>query len=311
MSRIVSVGLSPTLQKTIAFKDLRLDSVNRSTGYRIDASGKAVNASRVLGQLERGCVTNVCPLGVDNAELFLELAAGDGLEIDRVDVPGRIRYCYTLVEPGTGRATELVVSEPSANADYQEIASVLLERIARRLESASALLFAGSRPSFWPEDLCARVCALAKERGCAVMADFHGKDLALTIERTVPDIIKINEEEFCGTFGYTFPLPEADLASCLARKSAELGCVIIVTRGAKDTYAASNGDGFRHAVESVTALNAIGCGDSFSAGFLFSWLADRDIANALAKGTWCARRNALNLRPGSILDADAESERFW
>lgn len=311
MSKIVSVGLSPTLQKTIAFKDLRLDSVNRSTGFRIDASGKAVNASRVLGQLEPGCAANVCPLGVDNAELFRELAAADGLEIDAVDVPGRIRYCYTLVEPGTGRATELVVSEPRAEADYEAIAQDLLARVDRRLEGASALLFAGSRPSFWPTDLCARVCALAKARGLAVMADFHGKDLALTLERVIPDIIKINEEEFCGTFGYPFPLPEADLASFLARKSAELGSAIVVTRGSKDTYAASNGKGFHHAVEAVSALNAIGCGDSFTAGFLHSWLADRDVAKALAKGTWCARRNAFNFRPGSILDADAEGEGLW
>jgi fructose-1-phosphate kinase PfkB-like protein len=311
MSRVIAVGLSPTLQKTIAFKDLRLDSVNRSTGYRIDASGKAVNASRVLSQLERGCVTNVCPLGVDNADFFRELAGRDGLSFDCVDVPGRIRYCYTLVEPGTGRATELVVSEPAANADYQAIATGLLDLLDLRLAPSSALLFAGSRPAFWPEDLCARICALAKERECAVMADFHGKDLMLTLDRAVPDIIKINEEEFCGTFGFPFPLPEEELASCLARKSTELGCTIVVTRGSKDTYAASRGEGFRHPVNAVTALNAIGCGDSFTAGFLHSWLEDRDTAKALAKGSWCATRNALNLRPGSILDAEAEGEQLW
>ena len=112
MARVLSVGLSPTIQKTISFGTLALDRVNRSSGYRLDASGKAVNAARVLNQLSPGVVTCLCPLGADNASLFLDLAASDGLPVEYVTVPGLTRHCYTLLETGTGRATELVVNEP-------------------------------------------------------------------------------------------------------------------------------------------------------------------------------------------------------
>lgn len=311
MSRIIAVGLSTTLQKTITFTNLKTDSVNRSTGYRIDASGKAVNAARVLSQLSPGIVENVCPLGADNAKLFLELAAKDHLPVEWVPVPGRVRYCYTLLEPGTGRATELVVSEPVGDEDFSSVSEDLIALISKRLQGAEALLFAGSRPAAYPADMCARICALARDAGCAVMADFHGKDLKLTLERCVPDIVKINEEEFCGTFGYPFPLPEAELSKLIAEKSAALGNTIVVTRGSKDTFAGTKGTAFRQPVNAVTALNAIGCGDSFSAGFLFSWLADRDTKAALEKGSWCATRNALNMRPGSIRDPDDEGEGLW
>ena len=313
MRKIVAVGLSATLQKTITFRELHLDSVNRSSGYRLDASGKSVNAARVLNQLESGCAVNVCPLGMENAELFLRLAAADGMDVDEVMVPGRVRYCYTLLEPGTGRATELVVSEPVAeepasSGDFAAASEALLAKISARLDGASALLLAGSRPLQYPEDLCVRICALAKDAGCLVLADFHGKDLSLTLERCTPDIIKINEEEFCGTFSLPFPLPEAELERQIAVHNARLGNTIVVTRGSKDTFAASKGSSFRHAVRAVKALNAIGCGDSFSAGFLYSWLADRDVPKALEKGSWCATRNALNLRPGSIRDPDDKGE---
>jgi fructose-1-phosphate kinase PfkB-like protein len=311
MSRIIAVGLSPTLQKTITFKNLQIDSVNRSTGYRLDASGKAVNSARVLTQMSSGIVTSISPLGKENAGVFLELAAKDGLSIDWILVPSRVRYCYTLLENGSGRATELVVSEPVVKEGFASAAESLLELTDRYLASAEILLLAGSRPAFWPEDVYPRMCVLAREHGCPVMVDFHGKDLLATLERSVPEIIKINEEEFCGTFGYSFPLAGDELLRLLSARSAELGNTLVITRGAQDTFAASKGISFRLPVHRVTALNSIGCGDSFSAGFLYSWLDGRDLAAALEKAHWCALRNALNLRPGSILDPEAETEQLW
>ncbi|MCD1653769.1 hypothetical protein K7J14_03530 [Treponema zuelzerae] len=311
MRRILAAGLSPTLQKTIAFKNLTVDAVNRSQGYRIDASGKAVNASRVLDQLEKGCVKNLCPLGSDNADFFLELAARDGLPVVPLYTTGRVRYCYTLVEPGSGRATELVVSEPVGSDDYAALAAELLSMLKREAAEADAFVFAGSRPSFWPAGLCADLCAAAREQGLLVMADFHGPDLARTIEKAVPDIIKINEEEFCGTFGFPFPLPEPELTKAIADKSRELDSLIVITRGSKDTFAADRGELHRQKVTPVTALNAIGCGDSFTAGFLHEWLASGSVPLALAEGGRCAALNALNLRPGSIRDPGAEGETLW
>lgn len=316
MKKIVAVGLSSTLQKTVVFSGLALDRVNRSKGYRIDASGKAVNAARVLHQLEPLCVTSVSPLGADNASLFLDLARADGFPVEWVPVPGRTRYCYTLVDPGSGTTTELVVSEPvdtssEASTGFSRAADALLSLVRDRLAEADALLFAGSRPAAWPDDMSARVCSLAKELGKTVMVDFHGKDLELTLERCVPDVIKINEEEFCGTFGYRFPLPEAELSLRIAEKSAELGNAIVITRGARDTYAGYRGTPYHRPVLEVTALNATGCGDSFTAGFMHAWLADRNMDAALEKGAWCATRNAMNLRPGSVRDPAEKGEQSW
>ena len=308
MKRILAVGLSPAIQKTITFKGLSIDSVNRSTGYRLDASGKAVNAARVMHQLEPGSADALCPLGRENAQAFLDLARDDGLSVESIEVPGRVRHCYTLVEPGTGRATELVVGEPDAVGAWDSIADAMVERVSFLLDRVDALLFAGSRPSSWPPDLPARIVALAKRRGRTVMADFHGPDLSLTISRAAPDIIKINEEEFCGTFGYEFPLAEGELARLIGKRSAETGSLIVVTRGARDAFAASGGEVFRGRVTRVSALNAIGCGDAFNAGFLHAWLSDQDVSSALERGAWCATRNARNLRPGSIRDPDAEGE---
>jgi len=311
MKKIVAVCLSPTLQETITFDRFEKDRVNRSTGYRLDASGKAVNAARVLNQLERGSVTVIAPLGTENSQLFFDLAAQDSLRIVSVPVPGRIRYCYTLVESGkesSGKSvasksvTELVVSEGSAAADYSSLADTLCSLIADELSDADALLLAGSCPQFWPDNLLSRICALAHKESCPVMVDFQGKDLELAISESCPEIIKINEEEFTTTFSLPFPLSEDELERELGIRSIALNNIIIVTRGLKDTFAASSGVLARESAEAVSVVNTIGCGDAFSAGFLMSWLNEQNIQNALAKGKWCATRNTFSLRPGSIID---------
>ena len=303
--RIITIGLSTTMQKTIMFDRVEKGEVNRSKSYRLDASGKAVNAARVLCQIEPRVATAICPLGRDTAPFFLELAEKDGLPVKWVSVPGRIRYCYTLLEPGN--ATELVVGEPVDPLEshaFTEAAAAIEKLLSVELVGADALLIAGSRPSAYPDDIYPRFCSMARAAGVAVMADYHGKDLERTLAAAVPAIIKINEEEFTGTFGYDFPLPEEKLASLVARKSADLGAVIVVTRGSRDTFAGSpDGASFRRPVRAVEAINPIGCGDSFSAGFLHEWLVSRDIASALAEGTRCATLNAMSQRPGSILDS--------
>jgi fructose-1-phosphate kinase PfkB-like protein len=345
MSETVFVCLSPTIQHTILFDSLERGEVNRSRKYRLDASGKAVNAARVFTQLG-GRAKVIAPLGADGAEAFLGLARGDGLSVESIRVPGAVRHCYTLLEPamngarGAGDerasdarsardadsaryvATELVVGEPSAvGADYASLSAELLDLAARCLSHADALVLSGSKPSFWGKTLFNDLIALAKRARCPTLADFQGPDLLRAVsmgaaadsrasESRVPEIIKINEAEFCATFGFPFPMEERALAEAIAAKSRELSCAIAVTRGMNDTFAGFCGERYREPARPVSAVNAIACGDSFAAGFMREWLASRSPERALALGTECAAKNALSFRPGSILDPALETERF-
>ena len=143
------------------------------------------------------------------------------------------------------------------------------------------------------------------------MADFHGGDLAAAVADACPRIIKINEEEFLGTFGYgsrvgdgsdigASATGEAALIKLVGDVSARLGAAIIVTRGARDVIASDSGVSVVAPVASVTPVNVIGCGDAFSAGFLHAWISGLGLAAAIAEGSRCASLNARSIRPGSV-----------
>lgn len=298
---ILAVCLSTTIERTVVFRDLNLSAVNRSEYYRMDASGKAVNAARVLCQLEEGCATVVCPVGKENAKEFMTLAMQDGLIVDAVETPGRTRECWTLLDRLHETTTELVADERyEHDTEFPEEEGALLGVLEKDLKNADALLLAGSRPTMWSEGLMAYIARMASDANKFFLADYHGDDLERTLAVCTPDAIKINKEEFCTTFSLNPFITDDILIANVADKSCTLNNIIIVTQGTRPTIAAMKGEAVVFPVEKVKAVNTMGCGDAFSAGFLHEYLETGDFSGALAKGTWCAARNAEREGPGTI-----------
>ncbi len=300
--KILCICLSSTLQRTISFKNLKLTEVNRSQHYRLDASGKAINSARVLNQLEKGVATVLCPLGEKNLTAFTDAAAQDNLELAYVTIPGNTRECWTLLDREAGTTTELVVGEPLlGNEEELKIVSAaeikLLKYLNDMLPEVDAVLLAGSRPKIWSEDLYATIAGMTKDNGKVFLADYIGEDMTKTLAASVPDIIKINEEEFRATFP---ELNDQPLEQAITEKSRVLNNILVITRGKDSTLAAARGQFSECPTEKVAALNTTACGDSFNAGFLYEYLHSGDLGAALKKGTWCAARNAENEAPGTL-----------
>ena len=302
MKKILCICLSSTIQRTISFDSLTLTKVNRSKKYRQDASGKAVNSARVLTQLEEGCATVVCPLGEKNLKTFTDDAARDKLNLLYTTIPGATRECWTLLDRTAGTTTELVVGEPvlESDEDKKAVAAAeikMLKVINDILPEVDAVLLAGSRPAIWSSDLYATISGMTQDAGKIFLADYIGQDLVKTLTTAIPQIIKINEEEFRATFPELASLP---LKDAILKKSEELQNIVVVTRGTEPTLAAVRSKYYECPTEKVAALNTTACGDSFNAGFLYEYVRSGDIEAALKKGTWCATRNAELEAPGAI-----------
>ncbi|MBR4600334.1 MAG: hypothetical protein IKO39_09845 [Treponema sp.] len=300
--RILCVCLSATIQRTVQFESFSVGEVNRTQTWREDASGKALNAARVLNQLEPGCSTALCPVGNANADHFLVLASRDNdLYVHPIYIEGNTRECWTILDTKNSTTTEVIPDETSdlAHIAGAEAELAFIEAVHEYMSTCDALLFAGSRPTAWSANICSRICEVAQKAGKIILADFRGKDLLDTIETCVPDIIKINENEFCETFNPGVK-NEKELEEAIAAKSKELHNIIVVTRGAKDTIAAENGKVYRCASEKIEVLNATACGDAFSAGFLNDYLKNKNIETALKEGTRCSALNAQTIVPGSV-----------
>lgn len=314
MKNFLCICFSSTLQKTVTFPSVKLEAVNRSEHYRIDASGKAVNAARVLAQLEKDCVTTFCPLGENDYRFFEKLAEQDNLNLIYSKIPGNTRECLTLLDKTAGTTTEIVISEPplKRTKDFEATERAIVQvHLPTYMEEADAVMLAGSRPSFWSDDVYPTLAKAAIDSGKILLVDYHGKDLLITLKVCTPSIIKINEDEFSWTFGTPQDdksTPQNDksasreqlLKAQITAKSRELKNIIIVTRGSKSTFAANKGSFIECPTEKITPVNTTACGDSFNAGFLYEYTNTANFEAALQKATWCAARNAESEVPGSI-----------
>jgi fructose-1-phosphate kinase PfkB-like protein len=289
--KILCICLSPAIQRTLCFKSFNTEEVNRSSRYTLCAGGKAVNSSRVLEQLEKGCSEVLCPAGSENAGYFSKLAEKDGLTLHTVTIQGKTRECWTAVSGG--RTTEIIADE-----NYEKDAGAekeLLSALKGLLPAFAAVIFAGSCPSVFSDELPLKICRIIKEQNKLFLTDFKGESLLNVLESAAPSFVKINEKEFFLTFN------QRASEKILTRLSKTYGSTIIVTRGKKAVLCADKDSFYKTKPKKIKQpVNTTGCGDSFNAGFLYEYIKSKDIKKALAAGNNTGALNAMTLIPGDI-----------
>ena len=141
----LAICLNPTLQRTVVLPGLRLGAVNRARSQRTDASGKGINVARVFVQLG-GRAIQLTQAGGRHRELFLQLAAADGIEVAWEDSGAEIRTCTTLLCQETHAATEIV---EEADPVVPATGARLLARFRQWLPAVDIVSISGSKAVFW------------------------------------------------------------------------------------------------------------------------------------------------------------------
>jgi 1-phosphofructokinase/tagatose 6-phosphate kinase len=302
----LSICMTPTLQKTLVFSGLIPDRVNRTGEYRLDASGKGINVSRVLTQLGEKCI-HLTQLGGIFKDLFLELCGQDKINVEWVDSLSPVRFCYTLIDKGEGTVTELVEEAGKVGDGTEER---LLAAYARLLPGVSSVIISGTMAAGFSGALIGEMVRLAKSRSVTVILDIRGRDLLQSLPWS-PDIIKPNLYEFASTFAEDL-VARNEIAEKKEKVKERVRKVweelyaqyhsrLVLTRGPETIWYSENGELEEYAFEAdAKPLNTIGSGDAFTAGMAASLGRGASLRDAVAEGCRCGKLNAALLRPGVI-----------
>jgi 1-phosphofructokinase family hexose kinase len=298
----LAVCLNPVIQTTLVFPGLAKGEVNRTSEHRVDASGKGVNAARVLGQLGKRAI-HLTQLGGPTREWFLEMCGSDGVDVRWVESGSEIRFCSTVIDASDRSATELV---EEARPVAEGTAERLLAEYDRLLGEAGTVMLSGTKAAGFPRAIMPEMAKRAAAAGKRVILDLKGGDL-LDCLPFGPAVVKPNLEELLQTYTggeAESTRDEGDLRKLIARLGREFkerhGTWLVVTRGARPTLF---WDGFallECPVRAIRVVNPIGSGDSFNAGLAAALEGGATIAEAVAEGNRLGALNAQNLKPGSI-----------
>lgn len=298
MSYHLVICLNPTLQRTLSFATVVPGQVNRTMSNREDASGKGVNVTRILTELGEQAL-HLTQSGGMSGSRFLALCSQDGVPVQSVDTPAGVRTCYTLLDEARHQTTELVEPGVEVDAGTEER---LREAFSAALPDAHTVVISGSKAPGFSDSLYSEMVAQSRAAGVRVILDIRGEDLKRSLEH-VPDLVKINVSEFTATFTSDPVSEEADVPPAVRTEMLRLaaaGTQVVLTNGGRPALLANGGFIEEVAVEPVTPVNTIGCGDAVTAGIAAGMRRGRSLREALALGLSCAAKNAVQVKPGTL-----------
>lgn len=276
------------------FDRIAVDGVNRATTVEQYASGKAINAARVLHTLGHQAMA-LGFLGGETGKFIRDDLDRDGIIHDFQTVLPQTRLCITMVDRSASTATELVEeSSPVPPIAY----TVLLDQFNALLPCARGVVLAGTLTPGGPRDFYARCVAAAIRNGLPVVVDAKGEPLRQALAQK-PMIVKPNRVELEATVNMTIDTDES-LKDAIRRLIEQGPQWVVVTHGAKATVASDGNFFWKISSPKVAAINPIGSGDSFAAGLMAGIARGCEVPEACRLAAACGAANALTSRAGHL-----------
>jgi tagatose 6-phosphate kinase len=301
---IICLGTTPTVQRTMTFAKLSVNDVNRATSVRQFASGKSVNAARVLHTLGEDCLAAGL-LGGDSGKFMREDLDRAGIAHDFVETsPVSTRLCLTLLDESNHTATELI-EEPSPPPGHAF--DVLFQKLDELMAPRRATLLAmcGTLAPGAGDDYYAKCVRIARQRDVRTIVDAKGPPLRLAL-REAPTVVKPNRAELATALDMSID-SEAALRVAM-QKVVSLGAQwAAVTHGVDDTMISDGSRFWRIATPKVQMVNPIGSGDSFAAGLAAGLRRGQQMPEACRLAVACASANAMTSNAGEVRTSDVEN----
>lgn len=293
---ILSLGLTPALQRTMVFDRFHANEVNRSSGVTVSAAGKAVNVGMALACLGDTAIVAGFNGGTAGRRVATDMRRR-GAVARFTPIPAETRTCTTIMDRATGQVTELVEEAPAAPTGRW---SVFLRANLRLVSRCRMLTICGTLPPSTPNPRFYEPFASEALR-CRMpwLVDSHREPL-LSVLRYRPLVAKLNVRELEATFGTPCSSDAAIVKAC--RRLISLGAhAVLVTAGASPAWLLTVGGCWRMTPPVIrSGLNPIGSGDCTTAGFAHHWLETGDLLESVRFGLACGAANVLTMRPADF-----------
>ena len=287
---VVTLTLNPCLDRTLWVGDFGVEPAR----IQWQTGGKGVNLARVLGNLGAR-VKAVCPVGGETGERFCALAREEGIRLDAVAVRAPMRVIDTYARERD--FAQQVDYRAGGELDGAELDALEAAVFAALDEGAQVLAVCGSASCNAAAARIPGILQRAKAMGVATVLDGNGASLAEGV-KGAPDLIKPNQRELEALTGSPEPgaawrLIERGVGQVLVSMGAA-GCCLVGGRGDLANLAplaGLRGEVYMPAPR-VKAVNPVGSGDSFLAGYLYGQLRSLGEDASLKLANACGAANA-------------------
>ncbi|MBI4397992.1 MAG: 1-phosphofructokinase family hexose kinase [Candidatus Omnitrophica bacterium] len=285
---MTTLTVNPALDLTLEIEGLVVEDVNRVSSFSEDAGGKGINVSKVLRELGCKRLKTLAVLGGRRAERFKNILKRKGIHAASIPIHEETRINVTVFDRKNRHTTKLNQPGPRISSHESRRMIHIIEQAARM---SRIFVLAGSLlpdlPSGWYGQLIQKI----SRAGLYTVLDADGEALRRGIGGR-PWLIKPNRFEASRVLGDS--LSTEDGMRKGARQLQELGASnVLISLGADGVFYSGEGGQWRGYSVPVRPNSTVGAGDSFLAGFIWRYLKDKNVGEALRMGLACGTHTAM------------------
>ena len=303
MSKIVTITLNPSIDKSISVPNLIADQKLKCTNVTFEPGGGGINISRVIKRLG-GKSKGLFFAGGNFGAFFIELIKAKKIDHHSFKIKNETRECVIVFDESNSNQYLIDVQGPKVTKS--ESKSFL--KAIRKLKHVEYIVASGSLPPGIQIDYFAELAKIAKKIGAKFILDTSGVPLEMALNEGVY-LIKPNLREM----GLLFGIEKIEV-NVAKEKAMELiqskKCEIVVVSLAADGALVVTKDFAEHfPAPKVEKISTVGAGDSMVAGIVLKLSKGKTIQEAIQYGLACGSATTMNA--GGILCTKKEVDLLY
>jgi 6-phosphofructokinase 2 len=303
MTEIVTLTPNPANDISTSVDRIMPTHKLRCAAQKRDPGGGGVNVARVVKRFG-GDVEAILPVGGLTGQLLRRLVESEEIRNRIIETEAETREDFSVSELSTAYQYRFVLpGSPLCETEWRGCLGIL----AATRPSPKFVVGSGSLPPGVPNDFYAQAAEIARKLGGKFVLDTSGAPLAAALEYGVY-LIKPNLREMRELTGA--PLENQDEWIAAARRYIEAGKVDVValSLGHLGALLVTRDGALRSQALPITAVSAVGAGDSFLGAMVFSLAKGKSLADAFRLAI--AAGSAALINAGTELSRPADAYRL-
>lgn len=298
---ILIVTLNPLLERRYSCTKIQNGKINRNGNLTLAAGGKGLNVSRQLKKLDLKSFNYIFS-GGSNGKILREILKAEGLEFSSVQTKSETREAAVIISSEDKSITTVFTNNPNISPDETDEFKLKLEKM---IQNCEIVIFAGSSPSEATDSIIPFGIQTANKYDKVSVCDTYGRNLLQCIEAS-PTILHNNFTELKDSLSVNLEDENTaiDFLNYLYKKNIKRS---FITNGDKTFYASNFNYVYKIYPPKINSVDSTGCGDSFVAGLVYSWIRQDVFDKSLRFSTALAASNAKSFDVCMVKYEDAEN----
>ncbi|SHL16997.1 6-phosphofructokinase 2 [Hymenobacter psychrotolerans DSM 18569] len=304
MHYVVTLTLNPAVDKSTISDQIIPDQKLRCAAPKFEPGGGGINVSRGLKRLGADSVA-VFPAGGPSGTLLQELLAQEQIQQQPVEMAGRTRENFIVVDGSSGRQYRFGMPGAELRPEEQQQVITTLKSLPVRPDF---LVISGSLPPGVEPDFVVQVVRAAKGMGIKVVVDTSGPALQQVLHEGVY-LAKPNVGELSRMAGVD-ELDNEAVAAFAQQLVREGKCEILVVSLGPQGACVVTKDSVDHIpAPAVKKRSTVGAGDSMVAGLVYGLSQGLSMRETGRLGVACG--TAATMNPGTELFKKEDAEKLY